>query len=210
MCLLSNTLYCRQAGDRILFRAAMPQDCRYCVREKSLLLTKRASSASIPRATVLFRRSGGGLELLSPFLYTFRVSSKKNALRGEAERVVNTCYVFRLRVFNRLISRVYNEALSARALTVSQFNILTVIVRGEPVAPHQISAVLQIEKSSLSRNIDLMRRNGWIITKNTGRRSLISVTEKGRHVYKNALPFWKDAQQKALKLAGEEIFQQIT
>ena len=150
------------------------------------------------------------LELLSLFLYTFRVSSKKNALRGEAERVVNTCYVFRLRVFNRLISRVYNEALSARALTVSQFNILTVIVRREPVAPHQISAALQIEKSSLSRNIDLMRRKGWIITKSTGRRSLVSVTEKGRNVYKNALPSWKDAQQKALTLAGKEIFQQIT
>jgi DNA-binding MarR family transcriptional regulator len=78
------------------------------------------------------------------------------------------------------------------------------------VAPHQISAVLQIEKSSLSRNIDLMRRKGWIITKSTGRRSLISVTEKGRNVYKNALPSWKDAQQKALTLAGKEIFQQIT
>ena len=138
--------------------------------------------------------SGGGLELLSPFLYTFRVSSQKNALRGEAERVADTCYVIRLRVFNRLISRVYNEALSARALTVSQFNILTVIVRGEPVAPHQISAALQIEKSSLSRNIDLMRRKGWIITKSTGQRSLISMTETGRNVYKNALPSWKDAQ----------------
>jgi DNA-binding MarR family transcriptional regulator len=151
-----------------------------------------------------------GLELLSPFLYTFRVSSKKNVLREEAERVADTCYVIRLRVFNRLISRVYNEALSARALTVSQFNILTVIVRREPVAPHQISAVLQIEKSSLSRNIDLMRRKGWIITKSTGRRSLISVTEKGRNVYKTALPSWKDAQQKALTLTGKEIFQQIT
>ena len=150
------------------------------------------------------------LELLSLFLYTFRVRSKKNVLRGEAEQVADTCYVIRLRVFNRLISRVYNEALSARALTVSQFNILTVIVRREPVAPHQISAALQIEKSSLSRNIDLMRRKGWIITKSTGRRSLISVTEEGRNVYKTALPSWKDAQQKALKLAGEEIFQQIT
>ena len=179
-------------------------------------LTKRASSASVSRDTVPFRAvradglEKGGLELLSLFLYTFRVSNKKNVLRGEAERVADTCYVIRLRVLNRLISRVYNEALSARALTVSQFNILTVIVRREPVAPHQISAVLQIEKSTLSRNIDLMRRKGWIITKSTGRRSLISVTEKGRNVYKNALPSWKDAQQKALTLAGKEIFQQIT
>jgi DNA-binding MarR family transcriptional regulator len=137
------------------------------------------------------------------------MKNKGNALRARAERVADTCYVVRLRAFNRVISRLYNEALSAGGLTISQFNILTAIVKREPVAPAWICAVLHLEKSTLSRNIELMRRNGWISTESEGRALLISMTDQGRRLYENALPLWERAQRKARELAGEEIFRRI-
>jgi len=85
-------------------------------------------------------------------LYTIQpVSRKKTALRSRADRVANTCYVVRLRAFNRLISGIYNKALAKASLTISQFKILTAIVKLEPVAATQICSTLHLEKSTLSR-----------------------------------------------------------
>ncbi|MGH9882849.1 MAG: MarR family winged helix-turn-helix transcriptional regulator [Pyrinomonadaceae bacterium] len=137
------------------------------------------------------------------------MSRKGNDLKSRADRVARGCYSVHLRVFNRLISRIYNDSLSSGGLTVSQFNILTAVVKCEPVAPGQVSSVLHLEKSTLSRNIELMRKNGWITTETKDRTLLISTTGKGRDLYKNSLPLWEQAQRKARKLAGEEIFQQI-
>jgi len=137
------------------------------------------------------------------------VKTEKNALRSRAARVASTCYVVRLRALNRVISSIYNKAFSTKDLTVSQFNILTAIVKREPVALGKISAVLYIEKSTLSRSIDLMRKDGWISTESKGRTLLISMTDKGRNLYEHALPLWEQAQRKVRELAGEEVFHQI-
>jgi DNA-binding MarR family transcriptional regulator len=151
----------------------------------------------------------GAFGLRTRFLYNSRVNRKRDALKSKAERVARTCYVVRLRAFNRLISRIYNESLSAGKLTISQFNVLTAIVKREPVAPGQICSALHIEKSTISRNITLMRKNGWISAQAKGRILFLSTTAKGRAVYEDALPLWEQAQQKALRVAGEDIFQHI-
>jgi len=137
------------------------------------------------------------------------VSRKHSALRSHADRVASTCYVVRLRAFNRLISGIYNKSLANSNLTISQFNILTAVVKREPVAATQICSALHLEKSTLSRNIRLMRQNGWVCVETQGRTILISMTNKGRSIYETALPLWERAQQQTRESAGEEIFQRI-
>ena len=137
------------------------------------------------------------------------MSSRRKTFHASADLVADTCHVVRLRAFTRVISRLYNAALSSAELTISQFNILTAIVKLDPAAPRQISAILHIEKSSLSRNINLMRKNGWVSTDGKGRALRVSITAKGKRVYEKAVPLWENAQRKTRQLVGKEIFRQI-
>ena len=47
-------------------------------------------------------------------------------------------------------------------VTVGQLNILVVVARMGPVAPRDVARRLNMEKSTVSRNVMRMRDNGWL------------------------------------------------
>jgi DNA-binding MarR family transcriptional regulator len=125
-------------------------------------------------------------------------------LQACADRVADECAASRLRALNRLISSLYNEALGPSGLTISQFSILTAIIKMEPVSPSRIGSVLGLEKSTLSRNLKLLLRNRWIERHASGRKLRIAITRAGKQVYGKGVPHWEAAQRKALAILGAE------
>jgi DNA-binding MarR family transcriptional regulator len=63
-----------------------------------------------------------------------------------------------------------------------------------------------MEKSTASRNIDRMKKKGWIniVSAKGERRKFLKITPAGEVLLENVHAVWKDAQEKALKLLGEE------
>lgn len=114
-----------------------------------------------------------------------------------------------MRGLNRLISNLYNEELKKSGITVSQFNILTAIIKTQPVAPSKIGTILRLEKSTLSRNLDLLGRKGWIETRGSGRNLRVVLTQAGGHTYARGGPHWETAQRKASAIVGPEGHQVI-
>jgi DNA-binding MarR family transcriptional regulator len=131
-------------------------------------------------------------------------TSKEKALLECAERVAETCVANGVRLVNRVISNIYNEELSAHGVTVSQFNILTVILKRQPTSAVEICAILQLEKSSVSRNLELMRRNGWISVKTAGRNTTLAVADAGKTMFRHALPSWERAQARSVAILGDD------
>ncbi|HEY8279335.1 MAG TPA: MarR family winged helix-turn-helix transcriptional regulator [Bdellovibrionota bacterium] len=132
----------------------------------------------------------------------------KKLLRS-AEVAVDTCVAHRLRLISRVISNIYNEELSKNGLTVSQFNILTVIIAGKSISPTFISTNLQIEKSTLSRNLELMRKNSWITMESAGRGIVLGITAKGKKAFQVAYPQWERAQERSVAILGKNEIQRI-
>ncbi len=118
-----------------------------------------------------------------------------------AETIAAECLAVRVRMLNRIVSGIYDDALRPLGIKVSQLNILVAVTKLGPVSPTRISLALEIEKSTLSRNVRRMRDRGWI----GGSSSELRVTKRGRRLLEEALPLWRKAQKSVRRRLGSEI-----
>lgn len=122
-----------------------------------------------------------------------------------ADLIAADCLAVRIRLLNRTISGLYDEAFRPLGLTAGQVNLLVLIAQRGPVAPGEIARRLNMEKSTVSRNVERMREHGWIgvRTGETDRDRLIEIRAKGRRLLEKALPRWREAQESARALLGD-------
>lgn len=114
--------------------------------------------------------------------------------------IARSCLGWRVRMVNRLVTALYDDALRPLGLTGAQLSILSCLHLLPRKRPVEIGHVLKIDKSTLSRNLDRMTRNGWI-TKAKGRGEL-TLTREGSRLVSEALPLWREAQQKCEEAMG--------
>lgn len=125
-------------------------------------------------------------------------------VKQQAQEIGNHCLAVRLRKLNRIISSIYDDAIRPFGITIAQFNLLVSIAARGKTSPSKLAQTLSLEKSTVSRNIDKMKKNGWV-TLHTGedkRSHLVSHTVEGGKLLKKATPTWKQAQKEASKVLG--------
>jgi len=119
--------------------------------------------------------------------------------------VASQCIVGRVRKLSRAITRIYDEELRPFGLRSSQANIMVVIGSMGEAHPGDICHALDLEKSALSRNLAVMRKNGWIrAEEDEAGGQIVTMTAKGRTLMSNAYPAWRRAQKRATTLLGKE------
>lgn len=122
------------------------------------------------------------------------------------DTIAKSCIAVRLRLLNRVVTNFYDEALRPLGLKVSQLNILVVSSKLGLVRPAQICDLLQLDISTLSRNVDRMIANGWLETVpgEDARTQSFRLTVTGQQLIERAIPAWDSAQQKASEALGQE------
>jgi DNA-binding MarR family transcriptional regulator len=130
----------------------------------------------------------------------------RQTVEATVEEMARDCVSVRLRLLNRVITSLYDEALRPLGLTSSQMNILIVAARLEVAQPSRVCQILQMDLSTLSRNLTRMRTRGWIeaVPDQDARAHLFRVTEQGRELIQQAYPAWQQAQLKARAVLGDE------
>jgi DNA-binding MarR family transcriptional regulator len=125
---------------------------------------------------------------------------------GPAEEIGRDCLAARVRLLNRAISRVYDNALRPYDVTVAQLNLLSAVAQLEPVAAGKLADLLSLQISTLSRNMHLMEKAGLIqIAKaERGNGRVITLTRAGAHKLEELLPAWRMAQGEAADLMGPD------
>jgi DNA-binding MarR family transcriptional regulator len=116
------------------------------------------------------------------------------------------CLATRTRRISRVITAIYDEKLRQFGINSPQFTLLVVIARLGPVSGAEIGRANHQERSTLSRNLQLMLTAGWIeeATKEaSGRSRPVALTKAGREMLREAAPAWRDAQAQARVLLGE-------
>ena len=109
-------------------------------------------------------------------------------------------------MLNRALTSVYDAELRPLGITVSQLNVLVAIATLGPVTSTVIGETLQMDKSTLSRNLERMRRRAWIETRaaEDARSHPLALTRAGAELLERALPRWRQAQEKAKRVIGKE------
>src|SRR2546428_967060 len=116
------------------------------------------------------------------------------------DKIAEECIAVRLRTLNRVITNIYDNALRPLDLKVSQMNILAAATTGT-VRPLEVCEYLQLDVSTLSRNVDRMKARGWleVVPDKDGRAQPFRLTPQGRKLLEKAVPAWRGRQQQVKK-----------
>jgi DNA-binding MarR family transcriptional regulator len=129
-------------------------------------------------------------------------------MHHEATAIDLPCACTTLRKATRALSRIYDDALAAVGMNVTQLAILRVIGRvGDSGVPlSRLAESLVMDKTSLYRGLGPLIRSGWVVVKQAGkgRTKLVRLTTKGRRVTDAAAEPWEAAQSKVLEAFGVE------
>ena len=129
-----------------------------------------------------------------------------NATTSSIDAIARNCIAVRLRLLNRVVTNFYDDALRPLGLKVSQLNILVVTAKLGLARPAQVCAMLQLDTSTLSRNVERMRAHGWleVVPDEDARAQPFRLTSQGRRLIEKAVPAWEEAQRQAAELLGDE------
>ena len=110
--------------------------------------------------------------------------------------VEGVCVYGYVRKLSRIVTAIYDGALADAGLKTSQFSVLISVANRGKARPAELTEHLQMDESTLSRNVERMCARGWLrLERESDRRShLIEVTEKGQALIRKCLPAWRQAQ----------------
>jgi DNA-binding MarR family transcriptional regulator len=127
------------------------------------------------------------------------------------DKIARECIAVRLRMLNRVITNIYDNALRPLDLKVSQMNILVAAAKMGTVRPLEVCEYLHLDVSTLSRNAERMKARGWleVVPDKDGRSQPFRLTPQGRKLLEKAVPAWSEAQQQVKKVLGDGFVEQL-
>ena len=124
----------------------------------------------------------------------------------ETKRIERECVGGCVRKLNRMVTAIYDAALAGTGLKASQFTVLVTVANRGKAKPGDLVKLLQLDESTLSRNVERMCARGWLRLAADGERRghLIVLTERGQVLLQKCLPRWAETQAKTIRLLGQE------
>jgi DNA-binding MarR family transcriptional regulator len=120
--------------------------------------------------------------------------------------VEGVCVCGYVRKLSRVVTAIYDGALADAGLKTSQFSVLIAVANRGKARPAELTELLQMDESTVSRNVERMCARGWLrLERESDRRShLIEVTDKGQALIRKCLPAWRQAQAEVSKRLGTD------
>jgi DNA-binding MarR family transcriptional regulator len=136
---------------------------------------------------------------------------RAESMQGMIDKIASECVAVRLRMLNRIVTNVYDDALRPLDLKVSQMNILVAAAKMGTARPVEVCQHLHLDVSTLSRNVERMKARGWleVVPDEDGRSQPFRLTPQGRKVLEKAIPAWSKAQQQVKKVLGKDFVEQL-
>ncbi len=121
------------------------------------------------------------------------------------DTIAKSCIAVRMRLLNRVITNIYDDALRPLNLKVSQFNILIVTAKLGIARPARVCEILQLDTSTLS-HVERMRAHGWleVVPERDARAQPFRLTTQAKRLIDRAVPAWEAAQRRSAELLGDE------
>jgi DNA-binding MarR family transcriptional regulator len=123
-----------------------------------------------------------------------------------AEESSACCLSLRARRMSRIITRIYDDALRGLGMTASQFTLLTAVAQQDGITAAEIGFDLDIEKSTLSRNLKRLVSLKLIkMDPPAGRRGRgLHLSPAGEEALRAAFPIWRSTQDRVSTILGGE------
>ena len=139
---------------------------------------------------------------------TNEADSLGNALAERRAEVLAACACTNLRKASRVITRRFDRALEPSGLRATQFSLLLACAGPGPVSILELAESLAVDRTTLTRTLRPLARDGLIsITPGADRRERsITMTETGHGALTRALPLWAAAEREVTETLGWEDY----
>lgn len=121
------------------------------------------------------------------------------------------CYCTVLRSATRRMAAFYDEAMAPLGINIAQFSLLRSIARLEPVILTELGRRMELDRSTIGRNVRVLERMG-LVKLGSGkdrREATVTLTEAGRRVLQEAAPLWETAQAALEARMGVKATQEL-
>ncbi len=121
------------------------------------------------------------------------------------------CASFNFRRAARAMTALFDHALHGSGIRSTQFTILTAVAKAQPVSAGKISETLVMDATTLTRNLNLLRKQGLVTVSPRGsmRQRFVSLTFDGEKALARAVPLWQEIQKKFVNNIGEEQWRKL-
>jgi DNA-binding MarR family transcriptional regulator len=115
------------------------------------------------------------------------------------------CTNFKLRQLTRRVSQHYDHIVGAAGVKTTQYSLLSNVVRLAPVRPGVLAKAMEMDASTLTRNLQPLVAQGWVEVGpgSDGRTRTVTATPAGRAKRAEAQREWKHAQLALNRRFGE-------
>jgi DNA-binding MarR family transcriptional regulator len=117
--------------------------------------------------------------------------------KHEALEIAAGCLASRARHLDRVLTRIYDQALRGQGITGAQLGMLAAIQLGGPTTAAWVGRRLDLEKSTVSRTLARLTGAGLVETADG-----LRVTARGAAMIRACCPLWRRAQREAARALG--------
>lgn len=125
--------------------------------------------------------------------------------------MTDQCMVLKTRKAARAITRRYNALLKPHGIQSTQASLLYAIAGGGFESISELADMMAIERSALTRNLQLLRDAGYINSdhQGRGRAQKVALTNEGEALLEIGVPLWVEAQNALRTELGEKEWRHV-
>jgi DNA-binding MarR family transcriptional regulator len=126
----------------------------------------------------------------------------------------SACHASALRKASRRISQLYDTALAPAGLTITQYGLLTEVLRRGDSAPTvtELAGAMVMERSGLGHTLNPLERDGYIalaVNPEDARSRHVVLTVRGKALQAKAAKLWAQAQRKFAEVIGSSEIKEL-
>jgi len=134
------------------------------------------------------------------------MKSQEMSNKRRKYKQLSECSCNMMRKSARKITQFYENNLREAGIKPTQFSILATLANTGPIQLTQLADRLVLERTSLTRNLNVLERNTWIDIQpgeEDSRQRIVSLTSNGYKQLDDAIPYWQKAQKAIAKDMGQ-------
>ena len=131
---------------------------------------------------------------------------KANELSRHEIAEGSECTAFNLKRATRVVQNLFDDAFKPVGLEGTQYTVLGHIFVYGPISLTKLADLMHVDRTTLARNLGPLEKKGLVEIKsgNDKRAKFINISAKGKEVLSDALPIWKETQEKIKTALGLE------
>lgn len=113
----------------------------------------------------------------------------------------STCIAGKVMRIKRITANIFRKHLTPYHITDSQLTIMFVMSKRKTTTQKQLSEIIFLEKSSLSRNLNRLLDRKLL---DKSEFPILKITTDGLYFVENIIPIWEKAMQEIREKIGEQ------